>query len=463
MDGDRGRTARPGRLGTLPPSRVGGLSRRSARRRCRCHDRSRDQTTLQLGLSPVHGTVLAGLRDGDEVVLAALDGRHDLSDLHALARTRSLPVRRVDQLLRVLSEAGVLVAAELRLPDDQAPDGSALDGSAPDGGSAPVVAVEPAPRLTPDEVSWALAYQAAADRAHDVDGDGGDQHLRDGAGDGALDPAALLPRRATAHVRVDGLGRLGAAVATTLAACGVGRVEGNDTAPVRPDDVLPGGHHPDDVGTSRAASLARALDRAVPRAPTPRGPPHPTTTTTTAPSTAPGPDLVVLVRDDAVELAAADDLVHRAVPHLAVVVAADRVVVGPLVVPGCGPCLRCLHLHRCDRDPAWPQLVAQLTRPSVTGPVPRGEAASTTAATGLTALQALSYLDGVVRPVSLGRTLDLALPDGLVERRRWTPHPRCGCTRLPGPLPASGPTRTSAPGGGQRPRRPCAVAGRDRQ
>jgi hypothetical protein len=241
-------------------------------------------------------------------------------------------------------------------------------------------------------------------------------------------------------VLVDGLGRLGAAIAATLAAAGVGRVDGADAQPVRPEDVLPAGHAAADIGTPRATSLRRAVARALgydPVADREREParddlpPH-----RQVPPDRRGapPDLVVLVRDDAVELAAADDLVHRGLPHLAVVVAAERVVVGPLVRPGRGPCLRCVHLHRCDRDPAWPRLVAQLASAPPPAAEPcRGESASATAAAGLVCLQVLAHLDGVVPPVSWGRTLALTLPDGLVERRRWAPHPRCGCTRLPGP------------------------------
>jgi hypothetical protein len=251
---------------------------------------------------------------------------------------------------------------------------------------------------------------------------------------------------------VDGLGRLGAAVAATLAGAGVGRVEGVDDALVARADVLAAGHGADDVGTSRTRSLSRAVERVLGRSAEPAPP---------ADGAQTEPDLVVLVREDAVELAPADELVHRGVDHLAVVVGAERVVVGPLVVPGRGPCLRCLHLHRCDRDPAWPRLAAQLVTPraaeppqptsrtpraaaaagpsparthagdAAREPAPRGEAGSATAAAGLVTLQVLTHLDGVVRPVSAGRTLDLVLPDGLVERRRWTTHPRCGCARLP--------------------------------
>jgi len=296
----------------------------------------------------------------------------------------------VDELVRLLGEVGLLVRCDTDRTREARPAAEA--------------------RLTPDATSWALAYG------------------------GTTDPAALIARRARAHVVVDGLGRVGAAVAATLAGAGVGRVEGVDPAPVGAPDVLAAGHGSEDVGTSRVRSLGRVLERVLGRAreparleqsnAQPQGSEHGRFSSE--------PDLVVLVRDDAVELPAADDLVHRGVDHLAVIVGAERVVVGPLVVPGRGPCLRCLHLHRCDRDPAWPQLAAQL---AVGAPGPgstiRGETGSATAAAGLVTLQALTHLDGVKRPVTAGRTLEVVLPDGLVERRRWTAHPRCGCTRLP--------------------------------
>ncbi|HET8616440.1 MAG TPA: hypothetical protein VFL94_13010, partial [Actinomycetales bacterium] len=94
-------------------------------------------------------------------------------------------------------------------------------------------------------------------------------------------------------------------------------------------------------------------------------------------------------------------------------------------------CLRCLDLHRRDRDPDWPQVVAQLLSAQTTRTCGRAETASATAAAGLAALQVLVHLDGYTRPVSVGRTLELTLPEGLVERRAWRLHPSCGCARLP--------------------------------
>ncbi len=140
----------------------------------------------------------------------------------------------------------------------------------------------------------------------------------------------------------------------------------------------------------------------------------------------------MLVREDVVDVCEADDLLAADRPHLAVVMTGERVVVGPLVLPGRSACLRCLDLHRTDRDPAWPHVVAQLARRRPGG-VTRVETASATMAGGLVALQVLAHLDGHGVPATLGRTLEVVLPDGLVERRRWPPHPSCGCQQLPAP------------------------------
>lgn len=358
----------------------------------------RDATTLQLGVSP-HGTVLTGLQAGDDTVLASLDGRHDVRSLRAVADSGGLPSGRVDELIAVLRDAGALV--------DAAPPGRAaslrgdrvLPHELDDATRA---------RLRPDAETWSLVH-----------GDRGD---------------TLLAARARRSVVVDGAGRLGAAVATTLAAAGVGRVRVVDPDRVGPDDVGPAGHTVDDVGLLRSASALRAVRR-VSGAAAPR-------TVGSGPSAerdarapqrpfgaAPAPDVVVLVRDDVVDVRQADELVQRDQVHLAVVVGADRVVVGPLVRPGRGPCLRCLDLHRRDKDPAWPHVAAQLLAQQVVAG-PRGESASSVQAAALAALQVLGHLDGRRRPAALGATLEVELPDGLVSRRPWAPHPSCGCTSL---------------------------------
>ena len=73
-----------------------------------------------------------------------------------------------------------------------------------------------------------------------------------------------------------------------------------------------------------------------------------------------GVGVVVLVETDVADPERAPSLVAAGTAHLSVVVREADIVVGPLVVPGDGPCLRCLDLHRTDADPAWPTLAGQL-------------------------------------------------------------------------------------------------------
>jgi bacteriocin biosynthesis cyclodehydratase domain-containing protein len=113
---------------------------------------------------------------------------------------------------------------------------------------------------------------------------------------------------------------------------------------------------------------------------------------------------------------------HR-LPHLTVTVRDGTVLVGPLVPPRGQPCLNCLDLHRRDRDPAWPQLAAQLAAPASE---PCATATALTAA-GLTTGEVLSWLDGAT-PATLGAIVEVTTP-GQLRRRSWPPHPGCHCAR----------------------------------
>jgi hypothetical protein len=233
-----------------------------------------------------------------------------------------------------------------------------------------------AQRLAPDAAVWGIV--------HAGDGDGWE----------------LIADRGRREVQVIGTGRLAANLADTLTAAGVGSVL-DLTAP--------------------PASWPLGSFRATPGGPSGRR-----------------PDLVVLVRAAAADSVAAGRLLAADVPHLSVVVREAGLIVGPLVLPGAGPCLRCLDLHRTDRDPAWPRLLAQL--PGRATPADAGETASSQLGAALAALQVLAHLDGLAapgpaggagappRPASVGATLEVDLPDGLVSRRPWPVHPACGCS-----------------------------------
>ncbi len=144
-------------------------------------------------------------------------------------------------------------------------------------------------------------------------------------------------------------------------------------------------------------------------------------------------------------------------PHLAVVAGADRASVGPLVVPGRSACLRCLELHRTDRDPSWPAVAAQLAGATPDG---RGESSITALVAGLLALQVVCWVDGQRRPATVGATVTVTLPDGLSTRRAWHQHPGCGCSRAGRGGPKIGSARRPATGQGRMTSWPTSPAAR---
>jgi hypothetical protein len=338
----------------------------------------RSASTLQIGLDPRFGTVLDGLTDPDRPLLDALGSGID-------ADRRSAGGARERELVRLLDEAGVL--ARRRTGRDRAGGlGAARD------------------RLAPDAAAWSLLRGPRA---------------QDGEGADAWD---LLAARGRRTVRVEGAGRTGTAVATTLACAGVGRLDVIDPAPVGPGDVTPAGAHAGDVGRTRQEAARAAVQRVTGRAPAPDA---------GAVRAAPTPDLVVLVEAEVADATGAQPLVAADVPHLSVVIREATIVVGPLVLPGRGSCLRCLDLHRSDRDPAWPRILAQVLaarRGPGGGPGRLAEeTASAQLAASLAALQALAHLDGARRPAAVSATLEVERPDGLISRREWPVHPACGC------------------------------------
>ena len=342
----------------------------------------RGTDSVQIGLDPERGTVVEGLTPADRELIELLTVSVDEAALPDPGPSAD----RARSLLRLLAESDVLVTGRAGR--------GVLAGVAQD-----------APRLAPDAEVWGVTYPDA--------GDGWE----------------LLAARRRRTVEVRGGGRIGTALATVLLAAGVGRVRLVDVRRVRDVDVGPAGASWEDVGAPIGEACRRAAERLRPR---PEGHLVAAGGDETGEGAAPGGqdqlpgDLVVLVQPAVADSAAAARLVADRVPHLSVVVRERGVVVGPLVVPGTGPCLRCLDLHRADRDPAWPRMLAQLAgRTAARTPE---ETASALLAGSLAALQVLCHLDGRARPAALAATLEVELPDGLASRRPWPPHPSCGCT-----------------------------------
>ena len=117
-------------------------------------------------------------------------------------------------------------------------------------------------------------------------------------------------------------------------------------------------------------------------------------------------------------------------PHLLVRFVEGTGVVGPFVVRGVTPCLRCVDAHLADQDPAWPLLLEQYARlgdadraDGVPEPVDAAVAASCLA---WAARDLASYAEGET-PYTLGQSLRIGRDLGDIGVQTWQARPDCGC------------------------------------
>lgn len=321
--------------------------------------RSRD--CVQLGFADGHAMVLEGLSTPLATLLRSMDGTRSTTRLLADAVAAGATLAELRAVLDELVSTGL--ATEVAEPTGPADTERAIDAQA-----------------------WSV-------------------HSSRGC-------TELMELRRDATVLVDGSTRLALAIATSLAAAGVGGVVVDPAGTVAPTDVGIG-YRLADVGLPRVQVARETLRRTVPAV-------------RTTPPVRYRPDLVVLADALVPDPDLVLDLVARRVPHLAVHAHEGVAVVGPLVLPGRSSCLRCVQLRRADLDPVWPKLAAQLV-----GGVPVADIGCTQVAAALATEQVLAMLagpsGGVGHPPTWGASLELDPLRGQLDRRRWPAHPRCGC------------------------------------
>lgn len=229
---------------------------------------------------------------------------------------------------------------------------------------------------------------------------------------GLLRAAAAGPAgRTRRRVRLVGAGPVGLPLARYLVEGGIGELVVFDSSPPDPDLYRAAGT-PIDQAAGLAASIGTRSARIV------------LLDHWSKPETL-AVDLTVVVSEGPeVDRVITDHLLRTDQPHLLVRSLGDAVWVGPLVLPGRTPCLRCTDLTRADVDPGWPTVLAQLGRLRLRLPALLSGWAAAVAAT-----QALGFLDGS-RPETTGATLELTAADLRTELRTWPSHRDCGCRWL---------------------------------
>ncbi len=321
----------------------------------------RDPHTVQLGTDPGQAVVLELPHPAAAKLLDLLDGSHTEHAISTEMARIGMSDIDVQVVLSALAEAGLVVAAHSLMP-------SALPA-------------EHRRRVAAEAAALALRFRDRADS-----------------------PASILRRRYRSRVIIAGSGPFAPVLTSALLAAGVGTVgqvtvPGAAAIPADPLDL-------DAALTAPSAEAAPAESGAGKKARRVRG-------------------------EDAfvVQIGLTGQVPVRGArqrrPLLAIGVRDGVAIVGPLVPVTGGPCLRCLDLHRTDRDPAWPRLASQLAERD-TDPVPCG-AATILSASGIATAEILAYLDGG-EPSTIGSTVEIN-GAGPWRRRSWTPHSACDCNR----------------------------------
>ena len=437
----------------------------------------RDPDTVQIGIDPRRAVAFSGMAVASAVI-GLLDGSRDREALLAAAAQHGVPREATERLLTLLAAAGVLVDSPARLlpalPADRWPQlapvlaAASLAGQDGDGGArtlarragtvvevrgtGPVAAgiaglltqsglativsavdlittTKPPGRTeAPGRASAASAQPAAASRSSAATGvrsgaagrgsasarnDAGGRGTRSSAGtrSGAASCDRLANARGSAATGSSAATRDRPADATTRGSAAQGKTAQGKTAQGNANRRRPVTSPADDRPARAVLPDLAAFGE-------PAGQPrHPRTA-------AAEPDLLILVGHQPPGL----DTGGRALtkPHLMVYAGEALGVVGPLVRPGTSACLRCLDLTRTDRDPAWPLILAQLTRhqpaPVACDPVLAAMVAAQAAA------QAVAFADGApLAAVTNNGTLEIVTPAWSWRRRTWLPHPACLC------------------------------------
>lgn len=144
------------------------------------------------------------------------------------------------------------------------------------------------------------------------------------------------------------------------------------------------------------------------------------------------PDFVVLIGHYAIAPRRYGHWLRNDVPLMPIVFSDDGVRIGPLVLPGSGPCLYCIDLTRTDADAAWPAIASQLLDGVAPGETPRAAAAVATVVGAV-----LAEWFGPASETEQVRIIEQWVGNsvrmestGWVSRAQHRPHPACGCQLL---------------------------------
>ncbi|HEU0239474.1 MAG TPA: hypothetical protein VFR11_09395 [Micromonosporaceae bacterium] len=367
----------------------------------------RDETAIQLGADPSRAVIMELPDPAAARVLDLLDGSRTERTVLRDAKAAGVPAHVTTAMLAALRSANLVIGTDSLVPPSM-PEGVRRRLVAEAAAIAMAARAPDIPGLIDDTPHITDGSPHAADATSLTAG--GAVPGATGAPKAATIPAEAMRRRAATSVQITGASRLVVPIAAGLARAGVGHVDPALTGRVGVHDDTVGGLTPADTDRPRGTAASEAVLRAAPF-------------TDTRALRVGGASFVVQIGQGVPAELAAFAYARKSLAHLLIEERDDTVLVGPLVPPGGSPCLRCLDLHRRDRDPAWPTLVAQLA--TSMDAAPTISTATTLIAVGVAVAQVLAYLDTDEAP-TIGASIEVG-PPSTVRRRSWQAHPKCDC------------------------------------
>ena len=232
-------------------------------------------------------------------------------------------------------------------------------------------------------------------------------------------PDAMLKRLNT-ELHIHGLGKLGMTVTTLLASSGFAQIRPHDRTPVNASDVTTFGAQRCDIGSRREHIALQIIER-VQTGVTQRN--HNMKFPTTSRLDLFFPDAVADY--PWIDPTTGQTCVSADTPYLVANHAREHALVSAIIQPGQSGCIRCLHLHNADRDPAWPLLSTQLMGRVTLDKSPT----SLVIQTALLVIDILhQWADGHLAARS--SIYELAWPNPLPRIRLNPIHQDCGCDEL---------------------------------
>ena len=224
-------------------------------------------------------------------------------------------------------------------------------------------------------------------------------------------------QRIGTEISIRGAGRLGMTVCLLLAGAGFPNVTVHDPNLVTESDLTPWGASRIDIGIRRDVVAMNLVERMVRGASA-----HKNNLRFRA-----NRKIEIILPDQRadfpwVNATSADRFVATDAPHLFAATSSKESMISAVIQPGQTPCLRCLHLHRCDQDPQWPIIDLQVSRNLEVDSAP-------IALILRTAIETVRVIAEWVdqRNLPESHLLRLAYNQDSVETYPTFFHPSCGC------------------------------------